>query len=188
MRKFIVILIVVLMGCFYALWDLSSAPPGKVVKAESASVQFNKAPDVTMTDIAGNDFRLYDFEGKTVVLNIWATWCTPCVKEMPDLLELANRHKHDLVFIALSTDRDVETIERFFKKLPEDVQDIIDADNVIFAHDPRLEISKGEFGTNMYPESFIIDKDMNIIKKISGVIDWLGEDARQMIFQAGDVK
>mgnify|MGYP003925726755 CR=1 FL=1 len=72
MRKFIVILIVVLMGCLYALWDLSSAPPGKVVKAESASVQFNKAPDVTMTDIAGNDFRLYDFEGKTVVLNIWA--------------------------------------------------------------------------------------------------------------------
>lgn len=188
MRKLIIILVVVLAGCLYALWDLSSNPPGEIVEADSSSVQYEQAPDVTMTDIHGNEFRLHDFKGKAVLLNIWATWCTPCVTEMPQLLELAHRHRNKLVFIALSTDRDVETIERFFKKLPEDVQELVGAENVIFAHDPRLEISKGVFGTDMYPESFIINEDMNIVKKVSGVIDWLSGDVRHMLFKTREKK
>ena len=102
---------------------------------------------------------------------------------MPQLLELSQRHKNKMVFIALSTDRDIQSIERFFKKLPEEVQPYVTAENVIFAHDPRLEISKGVFKTDMYPESFIINKDMNIVKKISGVIDWLSPEVAQMLFR-----
>lgn len=167
MHKFAIILLVIAVGGLLIFRDMS-AKPGTLFEQN----RLKPAPDVTITDLDGNDLRLHDLKERVVLLNIWATWCTPCIKEMPDLLALSQKYPRKLSFIALSTDRDVETIKRFFDKLPEDVRRYIDADNVIFAHDPRMEISKGAFGTSMYPESFVINEDMRIVRKISGVIPW----------------
>lgn len=180
MHKIIIILSVVLVGCLFALWDLRSRQEAPLTASSEA---LKDAPDVILTTLQGDQIKLHDLKGKPALLNIWATWCTPCVVEMPQLLKLAERHRDDMVFIALSTDRDIETIEGFLdKKLPEEVRSIVKANNVIFAHDPRLQISKAEFGTTMYPESFIINSDMKIVKKIAGVADWLGDDVNDILF------
>ncbi|MGH1455900.1 MAG: TlpA family protein disulfide reductase [Alphaproteobacteria bacterium] len=183
MPKIIIILCLVLMGCLFALWDLNGRP--EMVPVQDAALM--AAPDVTLTDINGNTVALYDLKGKPVLLNIWATWCTPCIVEMPQLLELSQRHKNDMVFIALSTDRDVATITKFFDRLPNDVRSFVNADNVIFAHDPRLEISKGAFGTDMYPETYIINADMEIVQKIAGITDWLGDDVNALLFGTTEI-
>ncbi len=181
MPKFIIILSLVLAGCLFALWDLTHRP-AMVTERENDSLTL--APQVTLRTLNGEEIKLHDLKEKPVLLNIWATWCTPCIVEMPQLLQLSQRYKDEMVFIALSTDRDVETITQFFDRLPDEVKNFVHAENVIFAHDPRLEVSKGAFGTDMYPETFIINKDMQIVKKIQGVTDWLGDDVRDLLFDS----
>lgn len=184
MRKIIIALAVLLIGAGFILWDLQSSPPGNIVDEKQIAIR--NAPNVSLTDIDGKTFKLHDFEGKSVLLNIWATWCTPCIAEMPQLLQLSQRHKNKMVFIALSTDRDIETIRAFFDKLPADVRPYVFAENVIFAHDPDMRVSMGVFKTKMYPESFIINKHMEIVKRVPGVIDWLGHDVEVMLFRTGN--
>jgi peroxiredoxin len=62
------------------------------------------APDFTLTDIYGREYRLADFKGKPVVLNIWATWCPPCRYEIPDIVGFARDHDGDVAVLSISVD------------------------------------------------------------------------------------
>jgi len=62
------------------------------------------ASDFEVADLNGHKVHLSDFRGKTVILNFWTTWCTACVGEMPDLIELQRRHPDDLVVLGISLD------------------------------------------------------------------------------------
>jgi len=64
------------------------------------------APEFTLPDLAGNDVRLSDFQGKTVVIDFWATWCPPCVFQVPELNALweAHREAGDLAVIGVAVD------------------------------------------------------------------------------------
>jgi thiol-disulfide isomerase/thioredoxin len=63
------------------------------------------AADFSFRDIAGKQHDLADYRGKWVLVNFWATWCPPCLKEIPDLMALHNEHKDkDLVVIGIATD------------------------------------------------------------------------------------
>lgn len=62
------------------------------------------AGDFVLEDLAGHRVRLSDYKGKTVLLNFWATWCTACLMETPDLIELQKRHSGDVVLLAVCLD------------------------------------------------------------------------------------
>jgi peroxiredoxin len=63
-----------------------------------------RAPGFELTDIYGRPYRLADFEGKPVVLNIWATWCPPCADEIPDIVEFARDHDGEVVVLSITVD------------------------------------------------------------------------------------
>lgn len=75
-----------------------------------------EAPDfeIKMTD--GEIFKLSDHRGKVVFLNIWATWCGPCVSEMPDIQKLADAYPEDLVVIGVSCDDDAYEVVKFIQE------------------------------------------------------------------------
>ncbi len=73
------------------------------------------APDFEFKDVNGKLVKLSDFRGKYVYIDIWATWCGPCVMQMPFLDKLKEKYKDDLVFIAISTDDFKGTWEKFLK-------------------------------------------------------------------------
>tara|TARA_R110002072_G_scaffold254020_1_gene412884 strand:+ start:1351 stop:1893 length:543 start_codon:yes stop_codon:yes gene_type:complete len=177
MYNIFAVLIVLALGLVFSLWDMSSAPNGVRVTAQHIK---KPAPDFTFTALNGRTYTLSDFKGKTVLINFWATWCPPCIVEMPDLLKLAQREEDNIIFIALSVNEDLADIEQFFKTMPEDTRPLLNKDNIIFAHDHDKTISKDLYNTTIYPESYII-RDGEIIKKIQGITDWLGDDIASLL-------
>lgn len=76
------------------------------------------APDFTLEDLQGNRVSLSDFKGKVVVLDFWATWCKPCVMEMPMLDKFYTEYKNQgLEVIGVTLDRNPEVVSRFVEKL-----------------------------------------------------------------------
>lgn len=122
-------------------------------------------PDFEVKDMAGETLRFSQFKGKVLLVNIWATWCAPCVKEFPSMKGLVEHFKGDLVVLAISHDKsreDVESFIRAFGGLPKDF---------IVAMDPEKSVAK-IFGTEVLPETYIFTKEQKIYRKIAGETLW----------------
>lgn len=75
-----------------------------------------EAPDFEAQMISGETFKLSEQRGKVVLLNIWATWCGPCVAEMPDIDRLAKDYADDLVVIGVNSGEPLEAVKAFIEK------------------------------------------------------------------------
>jgi len=125
----------------------------------------NPAPDFTVQD-ADRKVSLHDFRGKTVVLNFWATWCPPCVHEMPSLVKMQSDLKDRVVVLAVSVDEDERSYRTFLKKNNVDV---------LTVRDPQQK-SNELYGTFKFPETYIIDRQGVVQRKFIGPVDWTRPD------------
>ena len=122
------------------------------------------APDFTLPDLNGNSVSLSDYRGKAVLLNIWATWCPPCVSEMPSMEKLyQNMKEEDFDILAVSIDESgADDVVSFMKKYKL---------NFTVLTDPQGSLND-KYQTTGIPESYIIDKNGRIVEKIIGPRDW----------------
>ncbi len=148
-----------------AIWDVYAPPPAAVSERSLPD-----APDFSFLAIGGTTQQLSNFKGKTVLINVWASWCAPCVVEMPDLLKFAERE--DIVLIAMSVDQYARDIMPFFEKLD------VPYDHALIMHDKGKKVSRELYGSTMYPESFVISPEGKVLNKIEGIIDWLGPEGK----------
>lgn len=71
-------------------------------------------PDFVLVDLDGRQHRLSDYRGKWVVVNYWATWCPPCLKELPELVEFHERHQHDAIVLGVNMEQlQLEKLRQF---------------------------------------------------------------------------
>lgn len=133
-----------------------------LVRAPS-SVQ-KAAPDFVLPDLTGQVVRLSQLKGKVVVLNIWATWCPPCRKEMPTMELLYQKMKGaDFVMLAASQDVDGRnTVLPYLRESGLTFPVLLDVQG---------EIGK-KYGVTGYPETFIIDRQGMIVHRHIGYNDW----------------
>ena len=111
------------------------------------------------------------FGGKVLVLNFWATWCSPCVQEIPSLNEFQKRFASSgVVVVAVSIDKNAQKYQQFLDRI-----------HVSFetARDPQADIPT-EYGTFQFPESYII-KDGRIVRKFDNAADWTSDDITQYV-------
>ncbi len=135
------------------------------------------APDFNFKDLDGGMHALSDHKGKTIVLNFWATWCAPCIVEMPQMFELA-KAQPDIVFLFLSIDEDPGKIRPFLKKYKLDMQ----PENVLIASDSYKRISKNLYGTVKIPETYLISPSLVIADKIIGAdVSWTDAEMREKL-------
>lgn len=81
----------------------------------SDSRELKDAPNFTLNDMGGEPFTLSEHEGKVIVLNVWATWCPPCRKEIPDFIEIQEEMRdEDVLFVGVSVDREGWEVVRPF--------------------------------------------------------------------------
>ncbi len=106
---------------------------------------------------------LSQFRGQVVVLNFWATWCAPCVEEMPSLVEMQRRMKSKgVTVLAVSVDVDEKRYQQFLKD-----HNV----NLLTVRDPRGK-SNGLYGTFRFPETYVIDRKGVMRRKFIGAVDW----------------
>ena len=123
----------------------------------------DRAPDFDLTAEDGTGLRLDDYRGKYVLLNFWATWCPPCIQEMPSLNSVhEDFRERGLVVLGISVDEDQEVYQSFLSNR-----------GVTFptVRDPERSVSV-RYGTFKYPETYLIDREGTVIRKYVGPEDW----------------
>ena len=122
----------------------------------------SNAPDFTVQD-SDRKITLSELRGKVVVLNFWATWCAPCIEELPSLVNLQQKMSNKgITVLAVSVDQDESLYRRF-------VQD--HNVNLLTVRDANQK-SNNLYGTFKFPETYIIDRNGVMRRKFIGPVDW----------------
>jgi thiol-disulfide isomerase/thioredoxin len=132
-------------------------------------------PDFTFTDIKERTTSSHKFKGRNLIINFWASWCTPCLIELPILLDIANRHKNTTDLLLISSDRNEQTMKRFLNSLTKEQARLLENDNIYVVFDHNTAITFDIFQTTKLPETIIVDRDLLMVKKLVGA-SWKPED------------
>lgn len=151
------------------LWLISglllvAATTGLVLANRADAENTKKTVDFSMKDLNGKKVKLSHYRGKVVVIDVWATWCGYCVREIPDLIDMqadAAKNKTPLQIIGISVDDNKGAVKAFAKK-----HDFTYP--VLYAEDRGMKPFGEIYGL---PTKFIIDKNGVIVDKIIGAVD-----------------
>lgn len=132
-----------------------------------------RAPDFALTDQRGASWRLSQHRGKVVVMNFWSVTCGPCVEELPTFEQLAQvfRGRDDIELVTVSVDDGWEAVRA--------VMPANSRLRVLFDRD--RSIVRGKYGTRLFPETWILDREGIIRARVDGARDWSNPIAIEMI-------
>lgn len=135
-----------------------------------------QAPQFELTDRQGQVHRLSDYRGEVIFLNFWASFCEPCREEMPSMEALVREYEdRGMVMIAVSVDDGWEDVDNFMASfLPGERS----AMTVLL---DETESTMHSFGTELLPETYIIDRDGRIVARFVQERDWGRPEVRQII-------
>ena len=125
----------------------------------------SQAPDFTVQD-SDRTLSLHDYRGKIVVLNLWATWCGPCLDEIPDLDLLQKRMGDKITIVAVSYDDKARDYQQFIRE---------HRMAFITVHDRDKKL-KDLYQPTGPPETYVIDRSGKILRKFIGPQQWAGPE------------
>jgi len=136
----------------------------KINKEKPLVSSSQQAPDLKFKDENGNTVSLHALKGKVIFINLWATWCPPCIHEMPSINELRKTFKDndDLVFLMVDLDGEIEITKKFMERKKYDLP----------VHVPNSKIPSELFSGSI-PTTIIIDKQNNIVGRRVGGADYM---------------
>ena len=107
-----------------------------------------QAPDFTLSTVDGGQFSLREHRGKVTVLNLWATWCGPCVKELPNFDRLAREQADEVAVLAIHSDLITDDVGEYLARYDYDIPFAVDASGQVIT-------SLG--GSQMLPQTIVLD-------------------------------
>jgi cytochrome c biogenesis protein CcmG/thiol:disulfide interchange protein DsbE len=125
------------------------------------------APNFSIVTEHGRTMTRSDFGGKLLVLNFWASWCPPCISELPSLNRFAQEYApQGVVVLGISIDKNEDLYKKFLAQR-----------SVAFdtARDPEANISTS-YGTFLIPETYIIDRNGKVLEKVISDQNWMAPD------------
>ncbi|MTI30232.1 TlpA family protein disulfide reductase [Xanthovirga aplysinae] len=155
----------------------ASSQPKQVPIPEPSSEQEFPDADFSMQlkDMSGKQISLEDLKGKVIFMNLWASWCSPCIKEMPSIQALYDKTDRDKVaFVMLSLDENDEKAEKFIKKR-----------GFTF---PVYRLTKNElpglYQTQAIPTTYVISPKGKLLVRHQGMADYSSQDMVDFINEA----
>jgi cytochrome c biogenesis protein CcmG/thiol:disulfide interchange protein DsbE len=129
------------------------------------------AKDFTVQD-SDRKVSLNQFRGQVVVLNFWATWCPPCIEELPSMATMQDRMRsRGIVVLGVSIDVDEDAYHRFLRQR---------GVNFLTVRDPEQKVAT-MYGTTGWPETYIIDRQGVLRRKFVGAVDWNSPEILQFL-------
>lgn len=154
-----------------AVAEADGAPKAGVDRAKAGSA----APATSFVDADGKSVSLASFKGQPVLLNLWASWCAPCVKELPTLAKLSEGNA-GLKVLTVSQDSGPQaSVKAFLAKL--------NVPALGAYHDPDMRLS-GALNAQILPTSVLYDADGREVWRYTGDLDWTGEEAVRLLGEA----
>ena len=133
------------------------------------------APDATFRDGDGAQYRLGDFQGTVLLVNFWATWCAPCVREMPELDALQQQMGgDDFAVLAINQDRGGAKVAEPF------LRERLGLEALALYLDKSWTFGRA-MGLRGLPTTFLIDAEGRIVGDLQGIAAWDGDDAKALI-------
>jgi thiol-disulfide isomerase/thioredoxin len=164
-----------LLCCFYlviaglAACSQPAPPTDRLVVGEPL-------PDIVLTTLDGGVAHLSDYHGKLVVLNLWATWCEPCRREMPNLQQLSNSlDPQRFVVVGVAADEDAHLVREYLRDKSVTFPNHIDAGQ---------QISRQQLGVQLFPYTLLIAPDGRFIQRFAGPREWQREEVVKLLSQA----
>ena len=115
----------------------------------------SRVPEIAGTTVTGEKLSLSALRGKTVLINFWATWCIPCVAEMPSLERVYKKFKdREFVVLGVSVDQEGSLVQEFLKQNGVSFPVMLDSDFAIV----------GKFGVSGFPETFFVSPEGTLLK------------------------
>ena len=155
-----------------AVWLKSLVPPA----SPTGSLAFlSAAPSLPIADREGRKIDLSKAKGKLLIVHFWATWCPPCVEEVPSLSRFWDKYRNrdDIVLYAISVNKTWQEIDAFNAKIPNRLPLYID---------PDASTAK-RFGTVQYPETYIVNKSGRVLERVPGGVSWDNPEVQKRIDQ-----
>lgn len=135
-------------------------------------------PDVVLAGLDGVNARLSDYRGKLVVLNLWATWCEPCRREMPNLQQLSNSlDPQRFVVVGVAADEDEHLVREYLLDKGVGFPNYIDKEQ---------QVSREQFGIQLFPYTLLIAPDGHLIQRFAGPREWQRDEVIELLKRAYD--
>jgi cytochrome c biogenesis protein CcmG, thiol:disulfide interchange protein DsbE len=151
-------MVAILLLAVGLVWTVAGTLEVRVINAGDT------APNFSVVTEHGRTVTRSDFGGKLLVLNFWASWCPPCIAELPSLNQFAQQYaSQGVVVLGISNDKN----ENLYKKFLAQRHVAFDT-----ARDPSADISTS-YGTFLIPETYIIDKNGKVLEKVISDQDWM---------------
>jgi peroxiredoxin len=169
MKKNALIVVIVILAVIGALFFFGQNS-GKPIRLAREG---DRAPEFTLTALDGRTVSLSSFRGKAVMVHFWATWCPPCVEEFPTLERLYRSPiGKDLVILAVSVDEGgAPAVSAFLQQNRLTLPVLLN---------PDQSVSRS-YGTLKFPETYLVDREGVIRRKIIGAADWMSPAAVEAI-------
>ena len=152
-------MVVTLVGC------------SNINNKEQVATDKSFAEKIEVADLNGNKINLSDYNGKRIILNIWATWCKPCIQEMPSLEVMQQNLPVDKYVLLLASAEEVGKIKKLKDRNSYQLQFV------------QLQTSQESLGIYSLPTTFIIDENGELLVTENGMRDWGKPEVIQEIEQ-----
>ena len=152
-----------------AQWVMDAVHPHSTVNSVRLGTQ---APNFAIPKDriwSKKDFEMHQLKGVPVILHFWATWCGPCLQELPELLKLSDKLRPEgYSIVAVAVDESWAVLENFFARYPH-LSSM--KDRMVLVLDPEGKIANA-YGSSRFPETFLINTQMVIDNKLIGAQPW----------------
>jgi len=156
----------------------ATQPEAGPVKGVDRSHKGKVAPAVTFNDPDGTATGLGNFSGKPTLVNLWATWCAPCVKELPTLDRLAGAHNGDLNVVAVSQDDGPHASVVAFLQANK-------ITNLDAFQDSKMALSGALGPDTVLPTTILYDANGKEVWRYVGDLDWTSPEAAKLLAEGG---